>query len=84
MRGSRESDVGEESQLHLERETERLQASESSRDEARVQARRLVGGVEQITVDCRDARGTAALDALAVKVKHVVHQAALVSRDQGA
>jgi len=65
FRGSRESDLSEELQLHLERETERLQASGVSREEARLQALRLFGGVEQIKEGCRDARGTAALDALA-------------------
>ncbi len=65
FRGSRESDLNEELQLHLERETERLQASGLSREDARLQARRLFGGVEQIKEASRDARGTAALDALA-------------------
>jgi predicted permease len=65
FRGSRESDLREELQLHLERETERLQATGLSRDEAHRQARRIFGGLEQIKEDCRDARGTAALDALA-------------------
>jgi predicted permease len=63
--GTRESDLSEELQLHLERETERLQASGLSREDARLQARRLFGGVEQIKEASRDARGTAALDALA-------------------
>jgi predicted permease len=65
FRGRRESDLSEELQLHLERETERLQASGLSREEARFQAMRLFGGVEQMKEACRDARGTAALDALA-------------------
>ena len=39
FRGSRESDLSEELQLHLERETERLQASGLSREDARLQAR---------------------------------------------
>jgi predicted permease len=62
FRGSRESDLSEELQLHLERETERLQASGLSREEARLQAMRLFGGVEQTKEACRDARGTALLD----------------------
>ena len=65
FRGGRESDLSEELQLHLERETERLQASGLSREDARLQALRLFGGVEQIKEASRDARGTAALDALA-------------------
>jgi predicted permease len=65
FRGGRESDLSEELQLHLERETERLQAAGLPPDEARLEARRLFGGVEQIKEASRDARGTAAFDALA-------------------
>ncbi len=65
FRGSRESDLHEELQLHLDRETERLQASGLSREEAPLKAMRAFGGVEQVKEACRDARGTAALDALA-------------------
>jgi hypothetical protein len=54
FRGSRESDLSEELQLHLERETERLLASGLSRDDARFHAMRLFGGVEQIKEECRD------------------------------
>jgi predicted permease len=60
----RESDLTEELQLHLERETERLQATGVSRDDARLQALRLFGGVEQIKEAARDARGTAGWDTL--------------------
>jgi predicted permease len=70
FRGARESDLREELQLHLARETERLQASGVPPDEARLQALRLFGGVEQIKEDCRDARGTAAIDALARDTRH--------------
>ena len=64
FRDRRESDLSEELQLHLERETERLHATGLSRDDARVQALRLFGGVEQLKEACRDARGTATWDAL--------------------
>ena len=64
FRDRRESDLSEELQLHLERETDRLQAGGLSREEARFQALRLFGGVEQLKEACRDARGTAAWDAL--------------------
>ena len=74
FRGSRESDLREELQLHLARETERLQASGVPPEEARLQALRLFGGVEQIKEDCRDARGTAALDALARDTRHGVRR----------
>src|SRR5687768_9366817 len=49
-------------QFHLEREAERLQATGMPRDEARLQARRLFGGVEQVKDECRDARGTGFVD----------------------
>jgi predicted permease len=64
FRNSRESDLSEELQSHLERETERLQAAGVSREAARLHAMRLFGGVEQIKEDCRDARGLAAFDTL--------------------
>ena len=64
FRDRRELDLSEELQLHLERETERLQAGGLSREEARLHALRLFGGVEQIKEASRDARGTATWDAL--------------------
>ena len=70
FRDGRESDLREELQLHLERETERLQATGLSQEDARLQARRLFGGVEQIKEASRDARGTGALDALARDMRH--------------
>jgi predicted permease len=62
FRDRRESDLREELQLHLDRETERLQASGMPREAARLQALRVFGGVEQIKDECRDARGTAFVD----------------------
>ena len=66
----RESDLSEELQIHLDRETERLQATGLSREEARLQARRLFGGVEQIKEASRDARGTGAWDAIVRDTRH--------------
>lgn len=74
FRGGREADLSEELQLHLERETERLQASGPAREEARLQARRLFGGVEQIKEECRDARGAVALDALARDTRYALRR----------
>ena len=74
FRGGRESDLKEELQFHLERETERLQASGLSREDARLQALRLFGGVEQIKEASRDARGTAAFDALARDTRYAVRR----------
>jgi hypothetical protein len=74
FRGGRESDLNEELQFHLERETERLQANGLSREDARLQALRLFGGVEQIKEASRDARGTAAFDALARDTRYGVRR----------
>jgi predicted permease len=62
FRDGRESDLSEELQFHLERETERLQAGDMPREAAGLHARRVFGGVEQIKDACRDARGTAFVD----------------------
>jgi predicted permease len=70
LRGRRESDLSEELQFHLEREIERLQTSGLSREEARLHALRLFGGVEQIKEEARDARGTATWDALVRDMRH--------------
>lgn len=72
--GRLEAELSEELRLHLERETERLQAGGLSPEEARFQAVRLFGGVEQVKEDCRDARGTAAFDALARDVRYGVRR----------
>jgi predicted permease len=53
----READLREELQGHIAREAERLEASGVLPDAARLQARRLFGGGEQIKEECRDARG---------------------------
>ena len=74
FRDRRESDLSEELQLHLERETERLQATGLSREDARLQARRLFGGVEQIKEASRDARGTGAWDALVRDARHAARR----------
>jgi predicted permease len=74
FRDRRESDLSEELQLHLEREIERLQATGLSREEARFQALRLFGGVEQIKEASRDARGTGAWDALVRDTRHGVRR----------
>ena len=62
FRDHRESELTEELQLHLERETAQLQASGLSPDAARLQSLRTFGGVEQIREECRDARGTGLVD----------------------
>jgi predicted permease len=59
-----ESDLSEELQHHLDRETEQLEASGLSYDAARRRARLAFGGVESIKDACRDQRGTALVDNL--------------------
>jgi predicted permease len=58
----READLREELQLHLDRETERLQATGMAADAARIQSLRTFGAVERTKEECRDARGTAVVD----------------------
>jgi predicted permease len=74
FRDRRESDLGEELQLHLQREIERLHANGLSRDEARLEAMRLFGGVEQIKEACRDARGMRAWDALVRDTRYAIRR----------
>lgn len=62
FRNARESELTEELQLHLQRETERLHAGGLSHEAARLQALRTFGGVDQIREACRDSRGTAFVD----------------------
>ena len=62
FRDRRESDLREELQSHLDRETERLRAAGLSPEAARLQAVRTFGGVEQVREECRDARGTALVE----------------------
>src|SRR5687768_8247665 len=68
--GTREADLRDELQLHLEREVERLQARGLSPEDARHQALRLFGGVEQIKEASRDARGIGAWDTLVRDIRY--------------
>ena len=70
FRTRRESDLREELQLHLERETERLEAAGLRPDAARLQALRMFGGVEPTTEACRDARGVTLLDSVVRDVRY--------------
>ena len=58
FRGRRESDLREELELHLERVTERLQATGTPHEAARLLALRTFGAVEPTKEACRDARGS--------------------------
>src|SRR4030095_3630432 len=70
FRDRRERDLSEELQLHIERDIERRVAEGVPEHEARHRALRLFGSVESLKEECRDARGTAALDALARDTRH--------------
>jgi putative ABC transport system permease protein len=74
LRDRREAELREELQLHVDRDTERLRASGVPPETARHQALRQFGGVEQIKEMCRDARGTAMLDALVRDTRHSVRR----------
>jgi predicted permease len=65
----READLREELQLHLDLETERLQATGMAPEAARRQARRTFGAVERAKEECRDARGTALVDGVVRDVR---------------
>ena len=70
FRTRRDADLREELQLHLERETERLEAAGMRPDAARLQALRMFGGVETTTEACRDARGMTLLDSVVRDVRY--------------
>ena len=70
FRDRRESDLREELQIHLERETERLEATGLRPDAARLQALRAFGGVEPTTEACRDARGTTLIETVVRDVRY--------------
>ena len=69
FRGGRESDLREEWQFHVETERERLEAAGMHPDSARQQALKMLGSVEQLKEECRDARGTAVVDGLVRDVR---------------
>src|SRR5438067_359828 len=56
-RGVVESELDEELKFHYERQVAKLVAAGMGVEEARRQARLLVGGVEQVKEECREARG---------------------------
>jgi predicted permease len=64
FRSRRESDLDEELQFHLDRETERLRSSGLTPEQAVYQARRAFGVVEPLKDACRDTRGTAGIENL--------------------
>lgn len=61
-RSAVETDLDDELQDYIERQTERHLANGLSPEKARLAALRDVGGTEQVKEECRDARGTAWLE----------------------
>ncbi len=74
FRDRRERELGEELQLHVEREIERRVADGTPAHEARQQALRMFGSVESLKEECRDARGTAAWDSLVRDTRHAARR----------
>jgi predicted permease len=74
FRDRRESDLRDELQFHIQREIERRVAAGMPADEARQQALRQFGGVEQLKEEARDARGTAFVDHLRRDTRHAVRR----------
>jgi predicted permease len=70
FRDRRESDLREELQFHLERETQKHVADGISTAEARTRAMARFGSVTVAADACRDARGTALLDSLVRDVRY--------------
>src|SRR5215470_4325870 len=65
-----EEELNEELSNHLEALTAELVSKGLSAEEARQQARRQFGGIEQHKEECRDARGVLALEELLRDVKY--------------
>jgi predicted permease len=65
-----EEQLDKELRFHLDEHTAELVAQGYTLDEARRQARIAMGGEEQVKEECRDARGTRALDALGQDIRY--------------
>jgi predicted permease len=74
LRERDERSMDEELRLHVELESERLQAGGLSPQAARRQALRDFGGIEQIKEIARDVRGTTSVDALVRDVRQGVRR----------
>ncbi len=59
-----EAELNDELRFHLERQVEKLVGAGVDREEATRQARRSLGGLEQVKEECRRARGVALIEAL--------------------
>ena len=59
-----DSELEEELQYHLDREAEKYRQVEASPDKAMRRAKLALGGTEQVTQQCREARGTKLIEDL--------------------
>jgi predicted permease len=59
-----DADLDEELRWHLEHETEKYLRSGVPEEEAKRRARLALGGIQQVTEECRDSRGLSALTAM--------------------
>jgi predicted permease len=75
-RSRQEAELEEELRLHLEREADQLAAIGLPRDAARQQALRRFGRLDLAREQCRDARGTASLEAIARDTRHAARRLA--------
>jgi predicted permease len=70
LRSRAEAELDEEIRFHIEQRTEELIAAGRTPDEARREARRVFGGVEQIKEECRDTWGLSWLWSLVADFRH--------------
>ncbi len=67
-----ESELSDELRFHFDKEVAKLERRGLSPDEARRQARLAFGGQEQVSEDCREARGTSLLENTAQDVRYAL------------
>src|ERR1700683_4838483 len=69
-----DSELDEELQYHLDRETEKYRQAEASPDKSMRRAKLALGGTEQVTQQCREARGTKLIEDLAQDLRYAARQ----------
>jgi len=69
-----EAELADELRFHFEQQVEKYVKAGLNREEATRQARLLFGGLDQVTEDCRDARGVRFLEILAQDVRYGVRK----------
>ncbi len=67
-------ELEEELQYHLDREAEKYRGVEASADRAMRRAKLALGGTEQVTQQCREARGTKLIDDLIQDLRYAARQ----------